>query len=101
MASIREHGRFQLEATKLGRTVVFQVTVYERKERNKRRLYAETQCYDPLQYMIQFIIRDATDMDGVIAAFKAQLEHRGFAPLCYRLKNDNGTWAEWEAIEAA
>ncbi|MFT7581064.1 MAG: hypothetical protein ACI9MR_002738, partial [Myxococcota bacterium] len=48
--AIREFNRFQLEATKLGRNVVFQVTVFEKKERNKSRLYAETQCSDPLQY---------------------------------------------------
>ncbi|TNF32584.1 MAG: hypothetical protein EP329_09705 [Deltaproteobacteria bacterium] len=96
--SIREHNRFQLEASKLGRNVVFQVTVFEKKERNKSRLYAETQCFDPLQYMIQFVIRDAPDLDGVIEAFSKQLVHRGFAPMKYRVKSDNGTWDAWVPV---
>ncbi len=101
LGAIREFNRFQLEATKLGRSVIFQVTVFERKERSKSRLYAETQCYDPLQYIIQFVIRDAPDMDGVIESFTAQLNHRGFTPLCYRLKNDNGTWAGWSNLDVS
>ncbi len=78
---------------------MFQVTVFEKKERNKRRLYAETQCSDPLHYMIQFVIRDAPDMDGVIERFTAQLVHRGFQPLCYRLKQENGTWDGWQHFD--
>jgi hypothetical protein len=101
LASITEYSRFQLEASKLGRTVIFQVTVYERKERNKTRLYAETECFDPMHYMIQFIIRDAEDMDAVIERFRAQLQHRGFNPVCFRLKKDNGAWDEWKSIAAA
>lgn len=101
LGAIREFNRFQLEATKLGRSVIFQVTVFERKERSKRRLYAETQCYDPLQYIIQFVIRDAPDMDGVIESFRAQLNHRGFTPLCYRLKNEQGTWDAWSNLDSA
>jgi hypothetical protein len=94
LGSIQEFNRFQLEASKLGRNVVFQVTVFEKKERNKSRLFAETQCYDPLQYLIQFVIRDAPDLDGVIVRFKAQLEHRGFTPLQYRVR-DNERWGGW------
>ena len=101
LGAIREFNRFQLEATKLGRSVIFQVTVFERKERSKSRLYAETQCYDPLQDIIQFVIRDAPDMEGVIESFTAQLNHRGFTPLCYRLKNDNGTWAGWSNLDVS
>lgn len=100
MATIREFNRFQLEASKLGRSVVFQVTVFEKKERNKSRLFAETECYDPLQYMIQFVIRDAPDLEGVIERFRAQLAHRGFTPLQYRIKNES-SWSGWQAIEAA
>jgi hypothetical protein len=77
---------------------VFQVTVYERKERNQKRLYAETQCYDPLQHMIQFIIRDAPDIDGVIERFRQQLELRGFTPVCYRTREDPGAWGQWRTI---
>ena len=54
-----------------------------------------------LQYIIQFVIRDAPDMDGVIESFTAQLNHRGFTPLCYRLKNDNGTWAGWSNLDVS
>ena len=100
MASIREFSRFQLEATKLGRSVVFQVTVFERKERNKQRLFAETQCSDPNHYVIQFVIRDAPDLDGVIDRFAAQLIHRGFTPQQYRLKRENQTWEGWQAVPA-
>jgi hypothetical protein len=99
--SITLYQRFQYEATKLGRSVIFQVTVFERKERNKARLYAETQCYDPLQYLIQFVIRDAPDLEAVIDRFTQQLVHRGFDPLQFRVKNENGTWGEWSHIEAA
>jgi hypothetical protein len=97
--AIRVFSRFQLEASKLGRSVIFQVTVFEKKERSKSRLYAETQCSDPLHYMIQFVIRDASDMDGVIERFTAQLVHRGFLPLCYRLKKENGSWDSWQHFE--
>ena len=99
--AIKHFKRFQYEATKLGRTVVFQVTVFEKKERNKARLYAETQCYDPLQFLIQFVIRDAPDLDTVIERFTQQLIHRGFSPLQFRVKNDNGSWGTWSHIEAA
>jgi len=101
LSTIRLFNRFQLEATKLGRNVVFQVTVFEKKERNKRRLFAETQCSDPLQYMIQFVIRDAPDLDGVIERFQKQLVHRGFTPLQYRVKNGDGTWGRWNELEEA
>lgn len=97
--SIQLFNRFQLEATKLGRSVVFQVTVFEKTERNKRRLFAETQCSDPLQYIIQFVIRDAPDLDGVLERFRAQLVHRGFMPLQFRVKNGDGTWGGWKRIE--
>lgn len=99
MGAIRLFNRFQLEASKLGRSVVFQVTVFEKKERSKTRLYAETQCYDPLQYIIQFVIRDAPDLDSVIDRFTKQLEHRGFTPLQYRVKSENGAWGGWNRIE--
>lgn len=99
MGAIRLFNRFQLEASKLGRSVVFQVTVFERKERSKSRLYAETQCYDPLHYIIQFVIRDAPDLDAVIERFTQQLEHRGFTPQQYRIKSENGAWGGWSRLE--
>jgi hypothetical protein len=98
IVNIREHSRLQLEATKLGRNVVFQVTVFERKDRSKSRLYAETQCYDALQHMIQFVIRDAADIDSVIDMFARQLLHRGFVPVKYRLKSATGSWDAWVQV---
>lgn len=99
MGTFTEHSRFQLEATKLGRSVVFQVTVFERKERGTPKLYAETHCYDALQYMIQFVVRDAATLDGVIERFVAQLLHRGFNPQSYRVKTEAGRWDEWTSLE--
>ena len=99
MASIEVFCRFQLEATKLGREVIFLVTVFEKTERGRRRLFAETQCSDALQFLLQFVIRDATDLDGVVERFVRQLVHRGFAPLQYRVQADTGTWQEWIPLE--
>ena len=81
-----EHSRFQLEASKLGRDVMFQVTVFEREERRRKKLFAETQCSDPFHLVIQFIIREAPDFESLLARFVAQLEHRGFAPMRMRMR---------------
>jgi hypothetical protein len=97
---IKEFNRFQLEATKLGRCVVFQVTVFEKTERNRRKLFAETQCSDPLHFVIQFIIREAPTFDVLIDRFVQQLTHRGFTPVKYRVRGE-GTWQEWNPIEGA
>lgn len=102
---ITEHNRFQLEATKLGRNVVFQVTVFQKRERNRTKLFAETQCSDPFHFIIQFIIREAPTFEVLLEKFIRQLNHRGFTPLRYRIRTDE-KWAEWlaidvEAIEAA
>jgi hypothetical protein len=94
---VTEHSRFQLEATRLGRTVVFQVTVLARSERGRTRLSAETQCSDPLHFMLQFIVRDAADFDDVLARFRQELEHRGFTPERYRLR-EAGAWADWVQV---
>jgi hypothetical protein len=95
---IREHRRFQLEATKLGRCVVFQVTVFEKTERNRRKLFAETQCSDPLHFVIQFIIREAPSLEVLLDRFVQQLVHRGFTPVKYRLRGET-KWEEWLPIE--
>ncbi|HIN86136.1 MAG TPA: hypothetical protein EYN06_06620 [Myxococcales bacterium] len=95
---IREFKRFQLEATKLGRNVVFQITVFEKTERNRTKLFAETQCSDPLHFIIQFIIRDATSFDNLIEKFVQQLTHRGFSPVQYRIRDD-GKWQIWIPIK--
>jgi len=94
---VREHSRFQLEATRLGKTVVFQVTVFEREDRNRSRLFAETQCSDPLHFMLQFIVRDATDFDNLLSKFVSELEFRGFEAARYRLR-EGPKWGEWVAL---
>lgn len=101
---LKEHARFQLEATKLGRTVSFQVTVFEKRERRGTRLYAETSCFDPYNFMIHFIIRDAETFDDVLARFTSQLLYRGFLPARYRvrLRDDElgyHRWGDWLAID--
>ena len=90
---IKQHGRFQLESTKLGRSVVFQVTVFEKVDRRRTRLFAETQCSDPYQFIIQFVIKDAESMEDIIQRFVEQLEHRGFRPDRYRLFTER--WSAW------
>ena len=95
---IKEFNRFQLEAAKLGRRVVFQVTVFEKTERNRSKLFAETQCSDPLHFIIQFIIREATDFESLLEKFVRQLTHRGFMPMRFRVRGE-GRWQEWQPIE--
>jgi len=90
-----EFGQFQLEATKLGRNIVFQVTVFRRNDGRRERLFAETQCSDPYHFMIQFIIRDETTHEGIIERFKRQLLHRGYTPL--RTRRRSGADRPWEA----
>jgi hypothetical protein len=94
---ITEHSRFQLEATKLGRDLVFQVTVFEREERKRRKLFAETQCSDPFHLVIQFIIREAPDFDTLLQRFVKQLEHRGLAPIRMRMRSE-GRWDPWTPV---
>lgn len=95
---INEHARFQLEASKLGRDHVFQVTVFEKEERRRKRYFAETQCSDPLHLVIQFIIRDAPDFDGLLQRFVGQLQHRGFEPRRMRVRSAEGKWQAWGAV---
>ncbi len=79
---------------------MFQVTVFEREDRQRTRLYAETQCSDPLHFLLQFIVRDAADFDDLLARFLAELEHRGFEAARYRLR-EGGKWGEWVALAGA
>ncbi len=95
---INEHARFQLEASKLGRDHVFQVTVFEKEERRRKRYFAETQCSDPFHLVIQFIIRDAPDFDALLGRFVGQLEHRGFEPRRIRLCTPTGKWQAWGPV---
>lgn len=94
---ITEHSRFQLEATKLGRELMFQVTVFEREERRRKKLFAETQCSDPFHLVIQFIIREAPDFETLLQRFVGQLEHRGFQPTRMRTRVSE-KWQEWSAV---
>ncbi len=94
---ITEHSRFQLEASKLGREVVFQVTVFQKEERRRKRLFAATQCSDPFHFLIQFIIREAPDFDTLVSRFVRQLEHRGFEPARMRMRDD-GKWEAWAPV---
>ena len=94
---ISEHSRFQLEAAKLGRDLTFQVTVFEKEERKRKKLFAETQCSDPFHLVIQFIIREAPDFDTLLQRFVRQLEHRGFAPTRMRTRVSE-RWQEWQAV---
>jgi len=94
---MQEHGRFQLEATKLGRTVVFQVTVFARTDRNRTHLYAETQCSDPYHFLLQFIVRDAPDFETLLQRFLAELDHRGFEASRFRQWGPDA-WGEWQAL---
>jgi hypothetical protein len=95
---ITEYNRFQLEAVKLGREVVFQVTVFEKTERNRTKLFAETQCSDPLHFVIQFIIREAPTFQALLEKFLKQLVHRGFTPIRFRIRDDR-KWADWQALD--
>ena len=97
---ITEHCRFQLEASKLGRDVVFQVTVFEKEERRRRKLFAATQCSDPFHFLIQFIIREAPDFDTLLQRFVRQLEYRGFEPQRLRIR-DGGKWEKWKPVPRA
>ena len=98
---INEHARFQLEASKLGRDHVFQVTVFEKEERRRKRYFAETQCSDPFHLVIQFIIRDAPDFASLVQRFVGQLQHRGFEPRRMRLCTPMGKWQAWGAVPNA
>jgi hypothetical protein len=98
---INEHARFQLEASKLGRDHVFQVTVFEKEERRRKRYFAETQCSDPFHLVIQFIIRDAPDFANLVQRFVGQLQHRGFEPRRMRLSTPAGKWQPWGAVPDA
>lgn len=99
-AVITEHSRFQLEASKLSRDVVFQVTVFQKEERRRKRLFAATQCSDPFHFLIQFIIREAPDFDTLLARFVSQLQHRGFEPNRIRMRQ-GGRWASWTPVPHA
>lgn len=97
---ITEHCRFQLEASKLGREVIFQVTVFQKEERRRKRLFAATQCSDPFHFLIQFIIREAPDFNSLLRRFVRQLERRGFEPLRMRTQS-GGSWKKWASVPAS
>ena len=95
---VRIDRRFQLESEKLGRKVVFQVTVYEKKNARKDpRYFAQTECEDPYHYRVQFIIKDSPSFEALLDTFIQQLNFRGYTPLRYRIKSDKG-WSDWIEI---
>lgn len=96
---ITEHSHFQMEASKLGRTVLLDTTVYEKRDRRRTGLHAEAQCSDPHHFIVQFVVRDAESVDDVVRMLIAQLEHRGFEPTRYRMRSDGG-WDEWVVVAA-
>ena len=79
---------------------MFQVTVFCKEERRRKRLFAATQCSDPFHFLIQFIIREAPDFDTLLARFIHQLDHRGFEPIRMRMR-DQGRWADWSQVPSA
>ena len=97
---VTEHARFQLEASKQGRMHRLDVTVFERAERGQRHCFAETQTSDPAHQVIQFIVRDAPDLDGVIRQLIAQVRHRGFTPGPVRVRQGEGPWQAWTVVDA-
>jgi len=96
---IKEHGKIQVTAEKHGKSVVFDLKVFERNTRKKRKLFAETQCSDTHHFIIQFFIKEADTVDEIITRFCSQLAHRGFEPIRLRFKQRG--WGPWEPITAA
>ena len=96
---IKEHGKIQVAAEKNGRSVIFDLRVFERKIRKKRKLFAETQCSDTHHFIIQFFVKDADSVEEIIQRFCKQLAHRGFEPV--RLRHLKRGWGPWEALSAA
>lgn len=94
---IKEHARFQLEASKLGRNIVFQVTVYAKTSRRKTSLHAETQCSDPYHFVIQFVIKGCDSTEEIVERFAQQLRHRGFKPERMRGWAEKN-WDQWTVV---
>ena len=101
---ITEHCQFQMETTKLGRDVDFKVMVFERRDRRGKRLFAETQCSDPNNFLVQFVIRDASAFEEVLTKLQRQMIYRGYVPLRYRVRQrDEETgyerWLPWNELD--
>lgn len=96
---ISEHKRLQLEATKLDADICFTVTVFERRARTGTRYFAETQCSDPNNFIVQFIIRDGGDLDEIMTKLQRQMVYRGYVPHRYRMwdKNEETGYQRWLA----
>lgn len=97
------YSKFQIEINKLGEQVRMDVTAYEITDRRGTRLEAETQVHDPFHNRVLFQIRNATNFGDIQNKLQAQLIHRGYAPLRYRLLSEDPKtgytrWLEWEPI---
>ena len=98
------YSRFQVEIQRLGQLVNLDVVVYEIADRRGKRLEAQTQVQDPFHNRVVFYIRNAETFDQVQTKLQAQLIHRGYAPLRFRLRGENPEtgatkWLEWQVIE--
>jgi len=96
---IKEHSTIQVSADRHGRSVVFDLKVFERNTRKKTKLFAETQCADNHHFIIQFFVKEADSVDEIIQLFCGQLIHRGFEPSQLRFKNRG--WGPWQTFTTA
>lgn len=98
------HSRFQVEIQRLSQLVKMEVVTYAIDDRRGTRLEAQTQCQDPFHNHVLFYVRNAETFEQVLTKLQAQFIHRGYAPLRYRLREENPAtgatkWREWEPIE--
>jgi len=96
-------GNYQIVASKLGREVPFDVTVYEHPGPESSKFSAETQTQDPFNHMIQFIVRGATNATDALAQMNAQMSYRGFTSLRIRARSGEDAlgrskWEEWRSL---
>ena len=98
-------GTYQIMASKLGREIPFDVTVYEHPGAESSVYSAETQTQDPFNHMIQFIVREASNPTDALAQMNAQMSYRGFTALRIRARSakdelGRSKWEEWQALNA-
>ncbi len=98
-------GTYQIIATKLGREIPFDVTVYEHPGAESSVYSAETQTQDPFNHMIQFIVREAENATDALAQMNAQMSYRGFTALRIRSRSTKDAlgrskWEEWRSLTA-
>ena len=96
-------GTYQIIATKLGREIPFDVTVYEHPGQQASLFSAETQTQDPFNHMIQFIVREASNATDALAKMNAQMSYRGFTALRIRARSTQDAmgrskWEDWQSL---